>query len=335
MNICFFNCNHIGDIFFAQPFILSICKNNPSVTFYYWFYVGHVFFENKCSNLKYLENNICREYKNKLVNGYPPEVQTNNDKRLEQLFKSLAADYRYPHFIFSYKSIDYIALNVHCISMGCSRDLCINSAIKSYINSINILNNKYGLNINNLNKTNDFLPDITNTNINIDKFLKWHTSNSNKNYIFFYNFKTRSLDYFNTSEIIRQLSLLFTNLIFIVPVLDTELENLNNVKSCDTDFDCFYDSTCLNLLMIEKIQLFCKSIIIIPTGASWMFMNNNIKNYIDKNIYILENEKYANLLNEWYNFCNSNNTNICTNNKIVNNLNLDNLFDLCKNLNID
>jgi hypothetical protein len=70
MNICFFNCNHIGDIFFAQPFILNICKNNPSVTFYYWFYIGHVFFENKCSNLKYLENNICREYKNKLVNIY-------------------------------------------------------------------------------------------------------------------------------------------------------------------------------------------------------------------------------------------------------------------------
>jgi hypothetical protein len=80
-----------------------------------------------------------------------------------------------------YNSIDYIAVNVHCQIMGCSRDLCINSAIKSYINTINILNNKYGLKINNLNETNNFLPDVTNTNINIDKFLKWHTSNSNKN----------------------------------------------------------------------------------------------------------------------------------------------------------
>jgi hypothetical protein len=218
--------------------------------------------------------------------------------------------------------------------MGCSPDICVTSGIQSYINNINILNNKFNLNINNLNKTNDFLADITNYNIpnyniDIDKFLKWNYNNSNKNYIFFYNFKTRSINYhIDIAKLIRHLSLLFTNLIFIVPVFHKELENLNNVKFCDTDFDCFYDRTCLNLLMIEKIQLFCKSIIILPTGASWMFMNNNIKNYIDKKIYMLENEDYTNRLNNWYNFCSNNNNNI------VSNLKLDNLFDICKNLDI-
>ena len=324
MNICFFNVVHIGDIFFSQPFILNICKNNPEVTFYYWSLVGDIFFENRSSNLKYLEHNICREYKNKFFNGYPPEYNIIGDETLIRLFTNPNNN---EHFIFSYKNINYIAFNTHCTAMGCSPDICVISAIKSYKNNINILNNKFNLNINNLNKTNEFLPDITNYNINIDKFLKWNHNNLNKNFIFFYNFKARSLEYhIDVAKVIRQLSLLFTNLIFIVPVFDKELENLNNVKFCDTDFDCFYDRSCLNLLMIEKIQLFCKSIIILPTGASWMFMNNNIKNYIDKKIYMLENEDYTNRLNNWYNFC--------SNNNIVSNLKLDNLFDICKNLDI-
>ena len=41
---------------------------------------------------------------------------------------------------------------------------------------------------------------------------------------------------------------------------------------------------------------------------------------------MLENEDYTNRLNNWYNFC--------SNNNIVSNLKIDNLFDICKNLDI-
>jgi hypothetical protein len=46
MNICFYNMNHIGDIYFNYFFINVICKQNPNTHFYYYFINGDVFFEN-------------------------------------------------------------------------------------------------------------------------------------------------------------------------------------------------------------------------------------------------------------------------------------------------
>jgi len=323
MNICFFSTQHIGDVYFSQPFILNICKNNPEITFYYWSFLGHIFFENKINNLKYLENNLCIEYNNNLINGRPPEDLLNCDYLLKKLFIDNTSN---TNFVFCYENINYIALNTHCSVMG-SSDLCIIGLIEAFINNINIINNKFNLNINNLINTNDLLPDIKYDNINIDKFLKWKNDNVENNCIFFYNFKPRSLNYpININITIKNLATLFTNIIFIIPLFNEELHNLNNVKFCDKDFDCFYNTTCNNLLMIEKIQLFCKYIIIIPCGASWIFMNKNIDNYIDTKIYMLENDIFTKKLNNWYNYCKNNTVNI------VNNINLNTLYLYIKSL---
>jgi len=318
MNICFFTITHFGDVFFSQPFILNICKNNPNLQFYYWCFLGHFLFENYVNNLKYIENDIVTEYNNNYINGNEPDNLIKCDESLKKMF---IINGNTNFFYFEHNNKKYIALNTHCAILN-TVDMYPDGLINGYINVINNIKNTFGLNIINYIEDGNLLPIIKNSNYNINKFLLWHNNNNNNNnkYVFFYNFRPRSITYFmNCNPIIKYLSIQFPDLFFIVPVFDNELDNIQNIKFCDKDFDCIYDTRCSNLLMIEKIQLFCKSIFIIPCGASWMFMNNEIENYIDKKIFMIEFEFYSNKLNKWYNYCRKNND------TIVDNININNI----------
>ena len=71
MKICFYNTNHIGDIYFSSFFINQICKKNPTINFYYYSIHSDIFFKN-IENLKKITeiNNV---YTGELKNGNPPE----------------------------------------------------------------------------------------------------------------------------------------------------------------------------------------------------------------------------------------------------------------------
>jgi hypothetical protein len=321
MNICFFNTQHFGDVFSFQPFILQICKNNPEINFYYWFILGHILYENKVNNLFYIENNIIPTYNNKIINGYPPENVLTCDENIKKMFIGNASN---TNFIFEYNNNKYIGINVWCHVLKCP-DFCFRELQYGFNNIINIVNTEHKLNINISNENNNILPTIKN-NVNINKFLEWEKINNDKTYIFFYNFKPRSLTALNYNSYIKNLAIIFHNIIFIVPVFDESLINLENIKYCDKDFDCEYDTRCTNLLMIEKIQQFCKLIFIIPSGSSWLFLNDDVEKYDNNVIYLVEHHYYKNKLNNWYN--------IYTNNKneLINNIDINNITSLIQSV---
>ena len=71
MNVCFYNMNHAGDLYFSSLFIKLICNQNKDKNFYYYFIKGYVFFENidNIKRISKIENN----YLTTLINGNPLE----------------------------------------------------------------------------------------------------------------------------------------------------------------------------------------------------------------------------------------------------------------------
>lgn len=309
MNICFFSTQHFGDIYFSQPYIFQICENNPEITFYYWCFLGHSVLQNKKNNLKYIEDNLNIEYNGELINGSPPEDRLLCDQALKHLFILNTSN---TNFIFEYNNKKYIAINTHC-SVLHSSDICSTGLTNGFNNVINIVNKTHNLNII-FTPPKNIMPSINNEDIHIDKFMKWHTNMKDKRYVFIFNFKPRSLQInYNYNDIVKNLALIFPNITFIVSCFDSTLSYLKNVKFCDKDFDCKYNVTCTNLLMIEQIQRFCKLIFVIPSGSAWVFFNDDIDNYIDNKIFMINHEGYTNRLNTWYKEYKKDNINILNN----------------------
>lgn len=316
MNICFFSVQHFGDNFFAQPFILNICKNNPELYFSYWFFLGHFCFDNMVSNLHFLESNVEVKYNQQLIDGSHPEDIMNGDLSLKRLF---IQNDKTPFFTFYYNNIKYIAFNIWCASFGCD-DICVNEIKIGFQNRIEQINISFGLSIKSEIDKYSLLPTLK--KVSIEPFLLWKQNHYNQKYIFIYNFKPRSITmHYNINYIIHNLCIKFPNIIFIVPNYTQELSNLSNIKFCDNDFNCIAEPSCKNLFILEKIQRYCSLVFTIPSGSSWMFFNSDLYIENKQNIFIIENEVYSKKLNNWYHFCkNNNNENIIHNISSINNM---------------
>jgi len=322
MNICFFSVQHFGDNFFAQPFILNICKNNPEVAFHYWFFIGHFCFDNMVPNLQFLESNIQVQYQQPLMNGSPPEDIMNGDLSLKSLF---IQNDKTPFFTFYYNNNEYIAFNIWCISFGCE-DICVEEMKKGFQNRIEQINIQFGLSIRNEMENVSLLPIIK--EVLIEPFLKWKQNNHfNQKYIFIYNFKPRSviIDY-NINTVIYYLCIQFPDIIFIVPNYSLELSNLPNIVFCDTNFECIIEPSCKNLFIIEKIQRICSLIFTLPSGSAWMFFNQRLYNNNNQNIFMLEHEVHTNKINNWYRFCKKDN-----NENVIHNISINNMEACIRN----
>jgi hypothetical protein len=310
MQVCFFSVQHFGDNFFAQPFIRNICKNNPDLSFKYWFFLGHFMFDNIESNLSSLEHVQNFNYTSTLINGNPPEDIISTDQTLKNLFIS---NEKTPYFVFSYNSSQYIAFNIWGSSLH-SSDIDICSYSKGIKNNIDKINESFNMHIaydSTINIENT-MPKINDCDISI--FNKFYNENSDKKYVFIYNFKPRSLHYpIQIDNIICNLATKYPHTIFIVPIYKPEYEKIANIKCCDRDFRCYVDISCKNLAMLSKIITQCNIVITLPSGSTWTFFNDKMST---QTFYILESPEYAYRINDWYKLAYNSQTNILQNIRI-------------------
>ena len=316
MNICFYSTNHLGDILFSNPFIKKICDSNPTKKFYQWSLYGN---ELVCgpTNLYYLNFQKCDKYNNNFVSGLAPEDFISNDY-LKQLF---IKNHHSSIVHFKYEQHDYIGLNTWCIALGCSEDVNLIQLTSCYNIKIQEINQRFNTDFKlpHYNKW-DLIPSLKDAPINT--FINWYqTIDRNTKLIFIFNYVPRLVKLsFNMNSFIRHICNLYNSCIIIVPLYDDLLKDIPNIKFCDKHFNCENVISGNNLLMINKINYMCDSIISIPTGASWCWFNINFKD-TQKKIYMLDDNGYVNKINKWYEFA--------TNDKnIVYSLSLNNLNNL-------
>jgi hypothetical protein len=313
MSICFYSTNHLGDILFSNPFIKKICDDNPSKQFYQWSLYGN---ELVCgpSNLHYLKIQNCDNYSNNFVSGLAPEDFISNDY-LKQLF---IENHHTSVFHFKYEENDYIGLNTWCIALGCSEDVNLMQLRSCYTNKIREINQNFNTDFKLTEYNNwDLIPCLKDAPINT--FMNWYdTIDRNTKLIFIYNYVPRLVHLsFDMNNFIRHICNSYKSNIIIVPLYNDLLKDIPNIKFCDKDFECENVISGKNLLMINKINYMCDSIIALPTGASWCWFNINFKDR-PKKIYMLDDNGYVNRINKWYAYA--------TNDKnIVHSLNLNNL----------
>jgi hypothetical protein len=328
MKICFFNKYGFGDNLFSQPFIKHFCELNKSVEFYYFIFYGHSLFRD-ISNLKYIG-----EYENKYNTSYLSHTYNNpinfytNVEYLKNLF---IENHDKTLFTFNYKNSEYIAFNTWCFPLG-SPDIDPDIYKEKFYAHMQTLSSSHGLNLN-LGLIDDIniLPTVPYTETKI--FDEWYKeyifstskglndivltsegeNNSSlvsvgmKNFIvFIYNYIPRSCECMpieNLNNFIKNIALLFTNIIFIVPHYYPIFEKIPNIKACNKDFDCKDTPDCENLLMIEKINKVCNIIISAVTGGSWIYFNSSLDSQQNKK-YIINYNQYSTIykdkLNKWY-----------------------------------
>ena len=292
MNICFYNINHIGDVYFSSFFINLICKQNPSIHFYYYVIQGDVFLEN-IENIERITPNE-NQYNSILTNGSPPEDLLNKDVLnilLQNRMESCCGK------VLQYNNTNYLFINTWCKAQYLNHnDFDFITAIQAYNNYINIINNIFGTTL---------TLDANKNNIIDQKLITYRknapTSIDNiENSIFIFNYKPRSYQYDmnrlnnfieNTSKTEK----------IILSTFDVKFINNNNITFIDRDYNIHPTPICDNLLLLWDIAIKCKIITIIPTGSSWTFFH-----LIDKiktpQIYMLNDKHYQTQLNNNINF---------------------------------
>jgi len=319
-NILFCSKAHFGDNFFSQPFVKHICDCNPNVTFYYYLILGHSFFEN-IPNLVNLESEFVDKYNIKLESGNPPEDLINDKDFFFNLIKEENGDL----IEFEYKNKQMITFNIWCSFLNDAKDVEVISLNRGFIRKINILNNRYNLNLNYGINNIELLPTIL-KKPDINSFLEWKsTISENTPLIFAFNYIPRCSEKIDINSILCKLSCEYPEVIFIVPNYYYLFDNISNIKCCDRDFNFIETRSCINLIQIEKILSSCKIIISLISGSNWIFFNRNFVNYETRpNIFFLHNSnnytKYSGLMNHWYN------TATLTNDEIIKNTNVNDIF---------
>ena len=292
MLICFWSPGHIGDIYIDALFLHYICKLNYNIPFYYYYIQGDVFVNN-IQNLSRIFGNT--EYNCKMGNETPPEC-AQDISFLQYLYTNVGI-YTH-HKVSNVNGCEILFLNTWCIPMGYT-DFDLTSAIPAWKNTIELINKTYGFNlICNPVTANEL---ITGFNImkptnepNIIEFIS-HISERNK--IFVYNYNPRSVDFDmnKLNSYIHELANNRDNFVFLANE-NSEFNVYPNVKCCDTYFNITKKMSCENLLQLWNIAKLCNTIIIIPSGSSWIFFHNlhDIKNI---NICMFDGQQFVERLN--------------------------------------
>ena len=304
MEICFYNMNHIGDIYFSYLFINIICKMNLNTKFLYYFINGDIFFKD-ITNIERITP-IEDKYANELINGNPPEDLLDNN-----ILKVLISNNMQS---IDYKIIEYNAKKILFINTWCNSktlihiDYDIQSAFNVYQNLINNLNSNYNLNLNyTINNYTDLL-----TNIN-----KYEPSNQlyiDKNLqetIFIFNFKPRSLNY-NMNILNYHISELSKSNKIILSRYQQLFENYENIEFADKNYNIYPNPNCKNLIDLWEIASKCKKIILVPSGSCWTFLHKLL--LLNKNqLYMFNSIEYCNRLNNNINLLLGENRNLINN----------------------
>ena len=302
MDICFYNMNHIGDIYFNSLFINLICKQNPDINFLYYFINGDIFFKNipNIQRICPIENH----YLGNIINGSPPENLLNN-----QVIKFLQNN---KMETTGAKTIKFNGKNILFINLWCNSsylkhiDYDITDAIKSYEKLIQILQSNHNLSLCfKINQPIELIEHINEKNIMIDEKNNY---NVDADTIFIFNFKPRSGNY--DEKLLNKfiINLSKDNKI-ILSSYDSTFDNNNNIKFIDKHYNIHPIPNCVNLLNIWEIAIQCNKIVLLPTGSSWTFLHK--LNIINQNqVFMFNNSQYCNLLNKKINFLLGENKNL-------------------------
>jgi len=289
MYICFYNMNHIGDIYFMSLFLNIICKQNETINFLYYTINGDIFLENipNLSRIYPIENN----YSNKLINGNPPESLLNNNT-LEFLLNNKMENVGAR--MLNYNDNNIIFINTWCKSSILNHDeFNIYSAINSYRNLITKINQIFNYSLKfDINNPNELISNnlVNNFNENIEKL---------DDTIFIFNFHPRSLPY-NVENLNKFISHISNNNKLILATYNSIFENNKNIKFIDKDYSIIPIPSCKNLIDIWDIAIKCKKIIILPTGGSWTFLHK-LQYIKSEQIYMFNDTYYSNILNDFIN----------------------------------
>ena len=303
MNICFYTDTHLGDVLLANPFVHKICNSNPDNMFFQWCLCGNELLMGP-NNLNYLEEIIVNDYQEGFISGGAPENYTENTI-LRQIFIN---HHHTDIFVFKYRDIEYIALNIWCLPLGCSNDANHDQLYNGFYNKLQkinqLFNKKYVLHP---FEPYEMLPYL-NPMVN-NYFIQWNvTHDSSKKRIFFYNFVARvSKPYLDFSLFLKKAVQQFPNHLFILAMYDDTLKDITNIVFCDRDFGIKQVKNGSNLLYLAQINNLCDVVISSYTGASWVWFNRNIE-INQKKILLFDDsydgsediKKYIPKLNSWY-----------------------------------
>jgi hypothetical protein len=302
MDICFYNLNHIGDIYFSSFFINLICKQNPYINFLYYFINGDIFFKNipNIQRICPIENH----YLGNIINGSPPENLLNN-----QVIKFLQNN---EMETAGAKTIKFNGKNILFINLWCNSsylkhiDYDITHAIKSYEKLIQILQSNHNLSLCfKINQPIELIEHINEKNIMIDEKDNY---NIDTDTIFIFNFKPRS-ELFDTNKLNKFILNLSKDNKIILSSYDSTFDNNINIKFIDKHYNIHPNPSCVNLLNIWEIAVQCNKIVLLPTGSSWTFLHK--LNIIKQNqLFMFNNSQYCNLLNKKINFLLGENKNL-------------------------
>lgn len=275
MDICFYNLNHIGDVYFTSFFVNLICKQNPENTFLYWFIQGDAFYLNtpNIKRINHLENSYVRN----IENGEPPERLLDNS---------------FMHFIESIPHNKYVKNNFNgkptlFINTWGSvldfPDFNLKEAIPVWYKLIKDINQEFSLNIKfEITNPTDIVHSLGNVDTDcrheIDEKIKNIDTNELTSTIFIFNYIPRSLP-FDKRDFCNYVNNLSKTNKILLSNYDQVFEDNKNIFFCDKMFNINKDPYCINLIKIWKIAKLCHKIIILPCGAGWTFIHelNDIK----------------------------------------------------------
>ncbi len=301
MDICFYNMNHIGDVYFMSLFVNIICQQNKDIKFLYYTINGDIFFEN-IANLSRIHPND-NFYSNQLINGEPPENLLNNN--IITLLSENKME-RVGMRVLNYNNNNILFVNTWCISNILNHDeFNINSAIICYKHLISIINDNFKYSLNFLINNPD---ELIKNNYNLVDNVNKNNEQFEYNTTFIFNYCPRSLS-FNMEILNNYIRNLSINNKIILSSYNHLFECNENVKFIDKDYGITPIPSCKNLLDIWDIAIKCKKIIILPTGASWTFLHK-LKEIKNDQIYIFNDTNYHNILNDFINTLTGENKNL-------------------------
>ncbi len=304
MDVCFYNMNHIGDIYFSSMFLNLICKSNSSVNFYYYFINGHSFFEN-IQNIKSIQG-IEENYSGTLINGHPPENLLNPtylQLLIQNKMQSLGDK------ILTVNGTNILFINTWCVSDNLKHGDCdMASAIISYHNLIKTINSKYNLSLDfKMNRPIDLIEHIKQFS-HVDCETNKYNESELTNAIFIFNFVPRSLS-FNMNHLNHVISQLSKSNNIILSCYNSLFDNNPNIKFVDKDYNIRMTPSCKNLVDMWNIASKCKNVVILPTGSTWCFLHK-LDVLRNNQILMFSSDEYRNKLNNNINFILGENKNL-------------------------
>jgi len=317
-NICFYNMNHIGDIYFSSIFVNLICKSNKNMNFLYYCICGDNFYE-KIPNIQRI-NRIDSDYSNNLKNGNPPEELVNNEILNILIQNNMQKQYS--------KIIEYNNKNILFVNTWCASDCLhhtdydLETAISCYEILIQKINSDYILKLKFENNLNEIMNDMFDVRINIyDKLDNNSLVNNLEETIFIFNYLPRS-EHFDINFFHNFILILSKNCKLILACYDSIFDNNENIKFIDKDFNIYPDPKCLNLIYIWEIASKCNKVILLNTGSSWTFLHK-LKTLKTNQLFLFYSNSYLNRLNKLINILCNENKNLIG---MIDNTNINHIF---------